>query len=131
MLSGRATILSLMLFENAFASIDSRPSSKNRLFRVTQLLKVSFSIFFIFFGMLIYYVFVGKLVISVSECIAFFLKVVFLYLAFFISRPFLLLYRKIKAYFQKIKSRKKNNKKSVEKIEKHRCEVYKIGKYEF
>ena len=58
------------------------------------------------FGMLTYYVFVGKLVISVSECIAFFLKVVFLYLAFFISRPFLLLYRKIKPYFQKIKSRK-------------------------
>ena len=83
------------------------------------------------FGMLTYYVFVGKLVISVSECIAFFLKVVFLYLAFFISRPFLLLYRKIKPYFQKIKSIKKNNKKSVEKIEKHRCQLYKMGKYEF
>ena len=64
-------------------------------------------------GIFAYYVSIGKLVISISECISFFIKVLISYLAFFISRPFLLLYRKLKPCFEKIKSRKKKNKKSI------------------
>ncbi len=78
-------------------------------------------------GMLMYYVTIGRLVISVSEYIVFFLKVIFSYLSFFISRPFILLYLKIKPCFSKIKLHKKRKNKS----QKQRVELVKIGKKEF
>lgn len=79
-------------------------------------------------GVLFYYVTLGKLVISISECIAFFTKVAFLYLVYFISRPFSFLYVKIKPCFLKIKLLKIKHKKSENKILKCRAELYKIGK---
>jgi hypothetical protein len=42
-------------------------------------------------GILLYYVTLGRLIISVSECIAFFIRAFVLYIAFFLSKPFLIL----------------------------------------
>ncbi len=82
-------------------------------------------------GMLMYYITIGRLVISVSEYIVFFLKVIFSYLSFFISKPFILLYSKIKPCFSRIRLPKKRKNKSKQSNGKERVELVKIGKKEF
>jgi hypothetical protein len=79
-------------------------------------------------GILLYYVTLGRLIISVSECIAFFIRAFFLYIAFFLSKPFLILCLKTKPYFKKIKSTKNKDKKSNQKTSNRRVELYKLGK---
>lgn len=79
-------------------------------------------------GILLYYVTLGRLIISVSECIAFFIRAFVLYIAFFLSKPFLILCLKIKPYLKKIKSTKNKDKKSHQKNSNRRVELYKLGK---
>lgn len=82
-------------------------------------------------GLLLYYVTLGRLVISISEYIVFFLKVAFSYLIFFISRPFVLLYLKIKPSVSRINRFKKRKNKLSDNNKKQRIELVKIGKKEF
>ena len=67
-----------------------------------------FILFGAILGFLLYYFTLGKLIISVSEYIAFAVKVVFMHIIFFISRPFVPIARFIKTKISKIKASVKN-----------------------
>ena len=79
-------------------------------------------------GAFLYYFTIGKLVISISEYIVFSLKLIFAYFTYFISRPFVILFLKIKPLFSKIKFKKKIKNKEKLNTEKARTELIKIGK---
>lgn len=82
-------------------------------------------------GLLIYYFTIGKIVISVSEYIVFFVRIVWAYVVYFVTYPFLPIINKIKRIFRRLKT------KITEKIKRHqkpktpyktRKNIYEIGK---
>ena len=79
-------------------------------------------------GLLIYYVTLGKLVISVSEYIVFFIKVAFSYVTFLISSPFRIAFRRFKCLFIRWKSNLRKSVEEKKKDSKNRQECIKIGK---
>ena len=90
-----------------------------------------YSVFGVSVGFLIYYFTIGRFIISISEYIVFTIKVIFLYLIFLITRPFVPLIDIIKRKIVTIKAKKreKKEKKSIKilKNQKRRI-VYTFGK---
>jgi hypothetical protein len=80
-------------------------------------------------GFCSYYFSVGRLVISVSEYIVFYMRISFLYIVFFITRPFIPLVRLCKKEIHKIKSKYKEKKaiKREAKAKSHRTVMLAYG----
>ena len=97
--------------------------------------KIRWFIFFgIVVGFLVYYFTVGKLIILVSEYIAFAIKVVFSYLIYFLLRPFfkifIILKIKIDIHKNKLKEKRKNKIQEMEKNKRKQNYIMYFGKPE-
>lgn len=82
-------------------------------------------------GLLIYYFTIGKLVISISEYITFFIKILFEYLFFFLKYPFCRAIRYLKPVFRRLKSgitHLISKKEKVKKKATKRVEIIHAGK---
>lgn len=83
-------------------------------------------------GIMLYYFTLGKIVISISEYITFFIRVFLKYVIFFMTRPIAFLFKYLKIFKFKIKKSIKNkiNKKNNchQSPESKRFEIMRIGK---
>lgn len=82
-------------------------------------------------GMLLYHALLDGFVISVFETIMFFLRILVLYLVYFISKPFVSVLKRMKAYFLKLTERRKQMRAEAKKEPKKtskRTQLIKTGK---